>query len=38
MNEDFSINGIKKLVEKIIGGDARSTTLRSGLPEFAEEL
>lgn len=27
-----------KMVEKILGGDARSSMLRAGLPEFAEEL
>ena len=37
MGDDFSRENVLKLVEKILGGDARSVTLRSGLPEFAEE-
>lgn len=38
MTEDFSKEAIVKLVEKILGGDARSVSLRSGIPEFAADL
>lgn len=29
---------LAKMIEKIVGGDARSTILREGLPNFSEEL
>ena len=38
MTGEFTRNNISKLVEKIIGGDARSYALRSGIPEFAKDL
>ena len=38
MNDDFSEKAIRKLLEKIMGGDARSKPLREGIPEFTEEL
>lgn len=39
-SEYEEINGqtFSKMVEKILGGDARSTMLKSGLPNFTEEL
>ena len=37
MTQDFSREGVLKLVEKILGGDTRSVSLR-GIPDFAEEL
>lgn len=37
MSEDFSTDNVLNLIEKIIGGDARSVTLRNGLPVFAED-
>lgn len=37
MGDEFSKENVLKLVEKILGGDTRSVTLRNGLPEFAEE-
>lgn len=38
MEEDFSTKGVQRLIERVIGGDTRSVNLRSGIPEFAEEL
>lgn len=38
MAKDFSVPNTKSLIEKILGGDARSVTLREGLPNFTEEL
>lgn len=39
-SEYDEINGqtFSKMVEKILGGDTRSTMLKSGLPNFSEEL
>jgi hypothetical protein len=36
--EDVNGQTFSKMVEKILGGDARSSMLRSGLPNFSEEL
>lgn len=38
MKEEFSIEGISDTIEKILGGDARSVSLRKGLPAFTSEL
>ncbi len=36
--EEPTGQNFSKMVEKILGGDARSTMLRAGLPAFSEEL
>ena len=36
MSDDFNAKNVLRLVEKILGGDTRSFTLRNGLPEFAQ--
>lgn len=36
--EEANGQTFSKMVEKILGGDARSTMLKTGLPEFSEEL
>lgn len=38
LTEEFNQENILALIEKILGGDARSISLRTGLPDFAEEL
>lgn len=37
MSDDFSKKNVVMLVERILGGDARSISLRSGVPTFAED-
>lgn len=36
MNGTYSKENVKALVEKILGGDARSKVLREGIPKFTE--
>ena len=38
LEEDFSLKGVRGLMEKILGGDARFKRLRQGLPAFSGEL
>lgn len=38
MEEDYSYNGLKKVLERISGGDARFVNINRDLPKLAEEL
>ncbi len=38
MASEFSVSNVENMIEKVLGGDARSIPLRSGVPAFTEEL